>query len=43
MAETELAAVKNGAPEEFDTNIDCFMVEAGRSQASLSTKFWRGM
>jgi len=35
MAEAELAAkLKNGAPEEFDTNIDCFMdLEAGRSQA----------
>lgn len=28
------SALKNGAPEEFDTNIDCFMdLEAGRSQA----------
>lgn len=35
MAEAELAAsLKNGAPEEFDTNIDCFMnLEAGRSDA----------
>ena len=34
-ADTALTStLKNGAPEEFDTNIDCFMdLEAGRSQA----------